>query len=140
MRGPTRSRPTSDWIAARGDVKAYRLAPEPSFDEIAELIAEATGIHRGRITPAARLEQDLGVTGDDGIELLEALARRDGTDFDRPNHGGRYLFGPEGFDPISPMVRFVLGWPAPQIIPITVRDLHLAVVRGRWEDPPWPAT
>jgi len=112
---------------------------EPSFDELAEVIAEVTGVDRSRITPSARLEQDLGVTGDDGVELLQALAKKFGTDFDRPDHGGRYLFGAEGFDPISPILLRLLGRSSATVIPITVGDLHLAAVRGRWEDPPWPA-
>lgn len=103
----------------------------PSFDEIAQLIAEVTGVDRRRITPSARLEKDLGVTGDDGVQLLQALANKFDTDFDRPDHGGRYLFGPEGCVP--------LGLRSARVIPITVGDLHLAAVRGRWEDPPWPA-
>src|SRR5262245_27434641 len=90
----------------------------PSFDDVADVVAEVTGLDRARITPASRLEQDLGVTGDDGLELLEALAGKFGTRFERPDHGGRYLFQGEGVDPISLLVRHLLGWQGAQVIPI----------------------
>jgi acyl carrier protein len=105
----------------------------PSFDEIAEVISELTGVDKSRITPASRLEHDLGVTGDDGVQLLETLAKKYRVDFDRPNHGGRYLFGSDSFDPISPILRRILGRSPKTVIPITVGDLHLAAARGRWE-------
>lgn len=98
-----------------------------SFEQVVDVIVEVSGIPREKITPASRLEVDLGVTGDDGVELLEALADKFGTDFDRPDHKRTYLFHSE-------------GWPRgkERVIPITAGDLHLAVTRGQWEDPPWP--
>ena len=108
-----------------------KAVTKPTFEDVAQLIADTTGVHPSQITPIARLEKDLGITGDDGLELLEVLAERFGTDFDRPNHGRRYLFHPEGFDIFA-----ILGLSSYTVIPITVSDIHLAVVRGHWEDPP----
>ena len=113
--------------------------PNVSFDEVADLVADVSGADRSRIKPSSRLESDLGITGDDGVDLLQALAVRFGTDFDRPDHGGQYLFGSEGHAFLRNGIRHLLGRPKSKVIPITVGDLHLAVVRGQWEDPPWPA-
>jgi acyl carrier protein len=113
--------------------------PNVSFDEVADLVADFSGAARSRITPSSRVESDLGITGDDGVELLQALAARFGTNFNRPDHSGRYLFGSEGHALLTNGVRYLLGRPKSKVIPITVGDLHLAVVRGQWEDPPWPA-
>ena len=113
--------------------------PHVSFDEVADLVAEFVGADRSRISTSTRVESDLGITGDDGEELLQAIATRFGTDFNRADHGGRFLFGSEGMSLPLLSIRQLLGHPKPTVIPITVGDLHLAVVRGQWEDPPWPA-
>ena len=111
-----------------------------SFTEFAAFVAQVAGVEPRQITPASEMERDLGVTGDDGIDLLVAIAQQYGTDFDRPHHGGRYLFHSEGIDLVGPVVRRLIGRSSSKVIPLTAGDLHLAVLRGRWEDPPWPAT
>ena len=83
---------------------------------------------RGGLTPNCALQP-----------LLQAFAARFGTDFNRPDHGGRCLFGSEGHAFLTNGIRHLLGRPKSKVIPITVGDLHLAVVRGQWEDPPWTA-
>lgn len=110
-----------------------------SFDEVADVVAEFSGTDRSRISPSTRVESDLGITGDDGDELLQAIATRFRTDFNRPDHAGRFLFGSEGMSFPVRNIRQLLGHPKSTVIPITVGDLHLAVERGKWEDPPWPA-
>jgi hypothetical protein len=49
----------------------------PSFDELAAFVREWAGIpNRKRIAPETLFEDDLGITGDDGCELLDETERR----------------------------------------------------------------
>lgn len=43
----------------------------PSFEEFVAFIRDWAGISRKKITPETLFEDDLGITGDDGCELLE---------------------------------------------------------------------
>ena len=70
------------------------------------------------------------MTGDDTVDLLRALEREFGVRFECPH-------GPEGFDPLG-LLRALLRKPSVEIRPVTIGDLHLAILRGQWEDPPWP--
>lgn len=107
--------------------------PQVSFDEVADLVAQFSGADRPRIAPSTRVESDLGITGGDGDELLQKRSARFGTDFSRPNHEGRFLFGSEGTAFPVQHIRRLFGHSRPTVVPITVGDLHLAVVRGRRE-------
>ncbi|WP_041257408.1 hypothetical protein [Fibrella aestuarina] len=49
----------------------------PTFDEFASFLRERLGVRKKQvITPKTLLEDELGVTGDDGIDLLEAVERQ----------------------------------------------------------------
>jgi hypothetical protein len=89
-----------------------RSTPEhltPSFEEFAKFIREWAGIPtRKQIAPGTLLEDDLGITGDDGCELLEETEKRFGVCLSSPEHGYRqtfglgpneFLFHSEGFGP-----------------------------------------
>jgi hypothetical protein len=89
-----------------------RSTPEhvtPSFEEFAKFIHEWAGIPtRKQIAPETLFEDDLGITGDDGCELLEETERRFGVCLSSPEHGYRqtfglgpneFLFHSEGFGP-----------------------------------------
>ncbi len=98
-----------------------------SFQDVAEFVANFCGADSSSIHPGTRLEADLGITGDDGVDLLAAFAERFRVDFGRPDSKEQYLFHSE-------------GWPLPfqkkvQVLVVTVGDLHLAAARHRWEDP-----
>jgi acyl carrier protein len=114
------------------------MAMHVSFEQIAEFLAEHQGIDPSRIAPGVRLEADLGITGDDGHELLVALMSRFHVEIDRTSTAQASLLHSEGSDPFA-LVSRVLGRGKERVIPITVGDLHLAALRGHWEDPPWPA-
>lgn len=49
----------------------------PTFDDVAEFIRDWAHISSNKqITPDTQFERDLGSTGDDGDELLEAAQKR----------------------------------------------------------------
>ncbi len=78
-----------------------------SFDEFAEFVRECHGLSRKKqIAPETKFEDDLGITGDDGADLLEATEKRFNVSLCSKEHGCRetfnlgpneYLFHPEGF-------------------------------------------
>ena len=97
---------------------------------------------RKAVDSETRLEADLGVTGDDGADLLEAVANRFDLDYKAfdsalvdtlglgPNE---YVFGPEGLDLIGvgALVRWARRQPQPTFRDLTVRELHAALLAAR---------
>ncbi|MCR6663817.1 MAG: DUF1493 family protein [Luteimonas sp.] len=114
----------------------------PSFAEVVAFVRDFSGIHsKKEIAPGTRLEADLGVTGDDGDDLLQeaekrfdsALVRQDGyvTTFGlAPNE---YLFHPEalGLLGIGAIVSFIRGQPKHVVRDLTMGELHDAIRRNR---------
>ena len=104
-------------------------------EQVIELISEFCLTDRSQFTVSSRLEDDLGITGDDGSDFIEAFAGKFQVDMTQFGKAGLYYFHCEGFDPIT-FIRKLRGWRDPRVLPITVGDLVRAVERGRWEDPP----
>lgn len=84
----------------RGDTR-------PTFNEIADFVREWAFIPaKQQISRDTQFERDLGITGDDGSDLLEAAQKRFKVDL-APDEGGyrtifnlrpnEYLFNSEGF-------------------------------------------
>ena len=79
----------------------------PTFNEVAEFVREFARIPAKRqITLDTQFERDLDITGDDGVELLEAVQERFRVTFTDGENGLRtifnlgpneYLFNSEGF-------------------------------------------
>lgn len=97
-------------------------------EAVAHWLADALAIDPERIRPETRLEADLGVTGDDGVELLAAFEARFGAA--PPPEAGPY-FHPEGLQ-IATMLRLSL----------IAAALALALIGanpfGLGETPGWP--
>ncbi|HAU5564083.1 TPA: hypothetical protein JD264_09775 [Serratia fonticola] len=49
---------------------------KPGLEEVIEFVREFSGDHKSVITEHTRLGADLGITGDDGVELLEEAEKR----------------------------------------------------------------
>lgn len=106
----------------------------PSFEEFANFIRDWACIpRRKQITPETLFEHDLGITGDDGCDLLQETERRFGVQLSSPEDGCRrtfglgpneFLFHSEGSWPdfLSP-----LSSPPPVIRRFTVGELFDAV-------------
>jgi Protein of unknown function (DUF1493) len=107
------------------------------YDDVVAFVAKETAIRVDRIRPDTTLVGDLGITGDDGIELLEAFSRRFGVDMSGCDC--RRYFGLEGGG--SPLAFFVWlsylfkpGTPESKagLQPITITDLVRAAESHRW--------
>lgn len=94
-----------------------------------------------KITAETLFEDDLGITGDDGVELLEATEKHFGVELCSEEDGYRktfnlapneYLFHPEGFcfNPFN-LIRKLLGLNETEIIrKLTVGELYDVVCRA----------
>jgi len=107
-----------------------------SFDQFAEFIREYWHVSRRKsISPETQFERDLGLTGDDGADLLEATEKKFGVVLSAEDRGLRetfnvepneYLFHSEGFD-IAPTILSIFGREAPTVREFTVGELFEAV-------------
>lgn len=107
------------------------------LEEIIELIIDFAGLRRNALKIESKIENDLGITGDDADELIELFIKQ----FNVKSEGfdsGKY-FDEEGFDPIgiSIFIRKLLKTPVPNRSDhdLTVGDLATWVERGYWVDP-----
>jgi acyl carrier protein len=109
-----------------------------SFDDCADFIRQWAKLSRKKeITPETQFEDDLGISGDDGCDLLEATEKRFMITLSSAEHGYRktfdlspneFLFHPEGFGPSVPdMLRRSFGRPEPVVVAFTVGELYKAV-------------
>lgn len=100
------------------------------------------------ITSTTFFERDLGITGDDGVELLEDIQKRFGVSFIGPDGSlsgafglaaDEYLFHSEGFNPFL-FVANLFGYAIEKVRPLSVGQLHQVVaerqgiVRARQPD------
>ena len=110
---------------------------EPTLEELTDTIRKKCGLRpRDLIVPDAQLDRDLGITGDDGSELLEAIEERFGVTFTaasfdlQPNE---FLFGPEASLPGLDDLLSMFGFRPPKVIrALTVGQL-LEVIKAERE-------
>jgi len=114
---------------------------EPTLEQIIEIIQDNFGPYRKPIDGTSRVEEDLHICGDDGVELLDACEKAFNVSFDTENNSFRnrfslaeneYLFTSEGFDLfcISRFVDWLRGMPKPVIRDVTVGKLHRVIVEA----------
>lgn len=114
----------------------------PSFQDVELFVRDFAGLRRKhQIAPETRLEAHLGITGDDGDELLQRASKHFGVALAHPIHGYRdtfaladneYLFHGEGLDLLG--ISALLGWlrngERPRVRDLTMAELHGAIVRS----------
>lgn len=114
----------------------------PSLQDVISFIREHSGVRKQYIDENTYIEEDLHITGDDGVELLEEAEKVFGVCFETDEHNlktlfsmkdNEYLFSSEGFDPFG-IFRFferLRGIPNPTIRDLTVGELHQVLVKLR---------
>lgn len=116
------------------------VSVEPTLQQVIDFVREFSGDVKSVITEQTRLEADLGITGDDGIELLEEAEKRFGVSFVTEERSfketfclgeNEYLFNAEGLDLLG--VQRLIGWirrePRYVVRDLTVGELW-RVLRG----------
>ena len=104
------------------------------LNEVIAFVGEYWHEPKGRLFAETSINNDLGMDGDDGLELMEAFSRRFVVDlgtFPYDNY-----FGDEASaTPISIIVftvRRLMAGKSPKLSPLTLRQLTLAVENGSW--------
>ena len=99
----------------------------PSFEAFADFIRDWAQLHDDQeISPDTQFERDLGITGGDGTDLIEAVANKFGLEFSaesfdlRPNE---FLFNAEGWDLLGVFWRSLRRKPEPEVRSFTVGEL-----------------
>lgn len=111
---------------------------EQDFDRDAALatirrVAAAQGVRPATVTPAARVEEDLRMTGDDALEFIEAVAAA--LAIDMSDFVAADFIGPEaGVHP--GFIGRWLGKPSTPLRPLTIARLIDAARLGRWVPDP----
>ena len=105
---------------------------------VIDFVAESTGYSATRIDLDTLVNEDLGVDGDDGVELLDEFSKTFGVDM---VDCSKTYFGPEGFSPMIPfyaireLVGGIFGWPKLfPLEPLPVRVLVQSAEAGSWSD------
>ena len=105
------------------------------LQSISEFVAEFCAIPQSQLSATSRLEEDLGVSGDDAADLLEAFSTRYSVDLSsiRPHRH----FWPEGLF----FTLFLPRWLRDQLkdhgrYPVTIGHLVDVARAGHWFDPP----
>jgi hypothetical protein len=114
---------------------------ELTFDEFAAFIRQYWHVsHRKRVLPETQFERDLGLTGDDGDDLLKATEKRFGVTLGSEETGVRetfnlgpneYLFHSEGWNPSPFRFTSLFDSVEPTIREFTVGELFEAVRKAR---------
>jgi hypothetical protein len=123
-------------------LKRYAVDGDLTFDEFAAWLREYWSVPvRKAISPETQFERDLGLTGDDGDDLLEAVEKEFEVRLGNEETGVRetfslepneYLFHSEGWGP-SPaeLISLFSNSPSPIVRSFTVGELFEAVRRTK---------
>ena len=110
------------------------------LEKVYSFTAEQTGVPQNSLTPETTLEKDLGVTGDDGEEFMQAFSKVFGVDL------SEFIFNQYFWDEYETPIALIDNWFGPlfpmfkrskkrEKIPIKIADLMQAVTNGRWLSP-----
>ena len=109
-----------------------------ALEDVIAFIRESQGIGAKKIiSESSLLENDLGITGDDGCELLEEVQKEFGVSFSGADGTLReafdlkrdeYLFHSEGMSLFLIFANFV-GFAIEKVRPLSVGELHRVVAK-----------
>ena len=104
---------------------------DPEFEALAQLIRDFAGLDFSHdIKHSTLFEDDLGITGDDGGELLEAVAQHYNIELATVEDGYRKTFGLAKDEFLFHSEGFFGGF-GEKVHPFTVGELFSAVQRAR---------
>lgn len=108
------------------------MPERPSFESVADLLAEVRREPRETITPATRLREDLQIMGDDWDDVLATIEKRwpmDWTGFEFLRY---FEEEPNLLSIYRAFSNLITGH---RLTPITVGHLALTLERGKWFEP-----
>jgi acyl carrier protein len=118
------------------------------YSRVKSFIEDQTNVRSDELSPDTRIYHDLGVTGDDADEFLEAFRREFGVDMANFNFDDHFTPELSAFAPLSPFFWLFMLTPTYRkmmkrprdakrkfmVIPVTVMDLVKAAKEGNWLD------
>lgn len=104
---------------------------ESLFHLVKDIVVKETHAHPDEVQLHTRIEDDLGITGDDAWELMETFKSRFKIDMAACDHNKHY--DSEGWGCI--LFWWCLGQ-AREYEPVTVEHLVRVAQEGRWLNPP----
>src|SRR6188474_1295212 len=103
-----------------------------TFNKLKDFVVAKCGVANEEVTRDAKLENDLGITGDDAVELLIAYGKKFNVDVSR-FMAAEYFEG-EG-DPILPaIIRFLTGKKKKHTKILTIGHLEKGIYAGRLDE------
>lgn len=99
------------------------------FERLKDFVSEQAFIDKGDLSRESRIQEDLGITGDDSDEFLLAYGEKfkvDLSEFDIAKY-----FKPEGDTILPALIRFFTGKKPPEYLPLTLGDLENGIKRGK---------
>jgi acyl carrier protein len=108
---------------------------EPSFDKLKDFIVEQAGLYENEVTPVARLYDDLGIYGDDAVELLVNYGKKLNVDVSK-FMAADYFKSEGGIDVIiDGIARLYTGKISSSGLKVlTVSDLEKGIKAGRLDE------
>ncbi len=106
------------------------------FNKLTDFIIQEYWGNKEKMTPETKLEKDLGITGDDGIEFLEKFLAHFKIDYEEKENRPRY-FDDEGFGLINFMsiYNFIRGKKNDrEQYDLTLSHLAKIIEAGYWID------
>ncbi|WP_147199934.1 hypothetical protein [Pantoea sp. CCBC3-3-1] len=114
---------------------------DPSLSQVIIFVHQFSKAPLASVHEQTLLEADLGITGDDGVELIEAAEKIFRVDFCSTEQSfstifslkeNEYLFNSEGLDllGICRLFDWIRGIPRPVIRDLSVGQLHRALVEA----------
>ena len=103
---------------------------ETILEQVKQILWDLHGDRPERVTLKSDLFSDLGIDGDDAVEVFQKIKEEFEVDFSSM-HWDRH-FGPEaGFNPFALLLPSWWKWLRKRV-PVTVEDLIAAILAKRW--------
>lgn len=104
--------------------------PASLQESLIEFVSTELRVKSSRLTPQTRINHDLGVDGDDGLDFIAAFSRRFNVDIS--SFQASLYFGPEAAGNPFIWLWWLIAHSWPKLVPISLQDLQNAIQEGRW--------
>jgi acyl carrier protein len=102
------------------------------FSELQEFIVNKGGVDYAEVTRDAKLEEDLGIYGDDAIELLVAYGKKFSVNIS--NFKAADYFSPEGDIILPALFRMITGKKKKKTKYLTIEHLEKGILAGTLDE------
>lgn len=102
------------------------------FSELQEFIVNKVGVDYAEVTRDAKLEEDLGIYGDDAIELLVAYEKKFSVNIS--NFMAADYFSPEGDIILPALIRMITGKKKKKTKYLTIEHLEKGILAGTLDE------